>query len=162
MKKNETTQKPETNAIKNYLQAVLRINDILAWIMIRIWIPGSMPLTNGSGSGSCYFWNWPSRCHKKKFDKKNFLLLLFEGTFTSFFKKSKRSHNSLSSRNQGFSYYFYLVIYGKDPDPYLWSESRNPGGPKIYGSDGSEFGSGSETLLTRIQISRQQVHNKIQ
>ncbi len=31
--------------------AVLRIRDILA----RIRIPGSVPLTNGSGSGSCYF-----------------------------------------------------------------------------------------------------------
>jgi hypothetical protein len=35
--------------------AVLRIRDILVWI--RIWIRGSMTLTNGSGcgSGSCYF-----------------------------------------------------------------------------------------------------------
>ncbi len=32
---------------------VLRIHDILGWIRIRIH--GSMPLTNGSGSGSCYF-----------------------------------------------------------------------------------------------------------
>jgi hypothetical protein len=31
--------------------AVLRIRAILEWI----WIRGSMPLTNGSGSGSCYF-----------------------------------------------------------------------------------------------------------
>ncbi len=39
------------------LEAVLRIHDILGWIRIRIWISGSMPLTNGSGcgSGSCYF-----------------------------------------------------------------------------------------------------------
>ncbi len=34
---------------------VLRIHGILVWIRIRIWIRGSMPLTNGSGSGSCYF-----------------------------------------------------------------------------------------------------------
>jgi hypothetical protein len=32
---------------------VLRIHDILVWIRIRIWIPGSMPLTYGSGF--CYF-----------------------------------------------------------------------------------------------------------
>jgi hypothetical protein len=32
--------------------AVLRIHDILGWIRIRIRIRGSMPLTNGSGSGS--------------------------------------------------------------------------------------------------------------
>jgi hypothetical protein len=31
-----------------YLEAVLRIHDILVWIQIRIWIRGSMPLTNGS------------------------------------------------------------------------------------------------------------------
>ena len=34
-------------------QAVFRIHDILVWIRIRI--RGSMPLTNGSGSKSCYF-----------------------------------------------------------------------------------------------------------
>ncbi len=36
-----------------YLKAVLRIHDILGWIRIRG--SGSMPLTNGSGSWSCYF-----------------------------------------------------------------------------------------------------------
>jgi hypothetical protein len=41
--------------------SVLRIQDILVWIRIRIWIRGSMPLPIGSGfgsgcgSGSCYF-----------------------------------------------------------------------------------------------------------
>jgi hypothetical protein len=35
------------------LQAVLRIHYILLWIRIRI--RGSMPLTNGFGSGSFYF-----------------------------------------------------------------------------------------------------------
>jgi hypothetical protein len=55
-------------------QPVLRIHVILVWIRIRIWIRGSMPLTNGSGC-----------------------LLPFEGTFTSFFKdkKSKRSHKAV-------------------------------------------------------------------
>ncbi len=39
------------------LQPVSQIHDILVWIRIRIWIRGSMPLTNGSGcgSGSCSF-----------------------------------------------------------------------------------------------------------
>ncbi len=32
---------------------VFRIHDILVWIRIWIRIHGSMPLTNGSGSGSC-------------------------------------------------------------------------------------------------------------
>jgi hypothetical protein len=64
---------------------VLQIHDILVWIRIRI--RGSMPLTNGSGSGSCFFFRHEPR-------QKFFCLLLFEGTFTSFFKdkKSKRSH----------------------------------------------------------------------
>jgi hypothetical protein len=37
--------------------AVLRIHEILVRIRMRIWIRGSIPLTNGSrfGSGSCYF-----------------------------------------------------------------------------------------------------------
>ncbi len=80
---------------------VLRIHDILVWIRIRIWIRGSMPLTNGSGSGfgsaSCFCY-WPSRRQQKtNLKKKFFCLLLFEGTFTSFFKdkKSKRSHKAV-------------------------------------------------------------------
>jgi hypothetical protein len=44
---------------------------------------------------------------------KDFLLITFEGTFTSFFK-GKKSQNS---RNQGFSYSFCFMI--KDPDPEL-------------------------------------------
>ncbi len=66
--------------------------------LIRIRICGSMPLTNGSGSGSFYFHHWPSRCQQKKnFFKKLFCIVLFEGTFTSFFKgnKSKRSHKTV-------------------------------------------------------------------
>jgi len=42
---------------------VLLIHDILGWIRIRI--RGSMPLTNGSGSGSYYFRYWSSRCEQK-------------------------------------------------------------------------------------------------
>ncbi len=61
------------------LQPVFRIHDIL------VWIRPCPPLTNGFGSGSCYFRHWPS-----------VFLLVFEGTFTSFFndKKSKRSHKT--------------------------------------------------------------------
>ncbi len=61
------------------LRAVLRI-----WIRIRIWIRGSMPLTNKSGSGSvcgsgsCYFRHWPSQdANKKQIFKKVFLLITF-------------------------------------------------------------------------------------
>ncbi len=48
-------------ADKRGIISVFRIHDILVRIRIRIWIRGSMPLTNGSGygfgSGSCYFWH---------------------------------------------------------------------------------------------------------
>ncbi len=68
-----------------------------------------MPLTNRSGSGcgfgsagfvsgSCCFRYWPSRHQKKtNFLNKVFLFIIFEGTFTSFFKdkKSKRSHKTV-------------------------------------------------------------------
>ncbi len=71
-------------------EPVLRIHDILGWIRILIWIRGSMPLTNGSGSGSCYFRHRPSRCQQKTiFLFYFFCLLLFEGTFTFFFKVKK-------------------------------------------------------------------------
>jgi hypothetical protein len=59
-------------------EPVLRIHDILGWIRIRI--RGSMPLTNGSGSGSrsCYFRHWPSRCQQKSnFLTQFFLLITF-------------------------------------------------------------------------------------
>ncbi len=64
------------------LKLVMRIHDILGWI--RSWIRGSMPLTNGPGSGSRYFRHWPSQdANKKLIFKKVFLLiLLFEGTGT--------------------------------------------------------------------------------
>jgi hypothetical protein len=69
---------------------------------IRIWIRGSMPLTNesgfGSGSGSCYFRHWPSLDANKK-------QIFFKSIFTSYFlkvhciifkdKKSKRSHKAV-------------------------------------------------------------------
>jgi hypothetical protein len=63
--------------------------------------------------------------NKKLIFKKFFCLLLFKGTFTSFFKdkKSKEVTKQQNSRNHGFSYYFCLMI------------------------DGSGAGSGSATLL---------------
>jgi hypothetical protein len=39
-----------------------------------------------------------------------YYLVLFEGTFTSFFKEKKGQKKSQNSRNQGFSYYFCLMI----------------------------------------------------
>ncbi len=50
---------------------------------------GSVPLTNGSGSGSSYFLHWPSRC-------KFFCLLLFESTF--FKDKKLKSHKEVTKQ----------------------------------------------------------------
>ncbi len=98
---------------------------------MRIQIRGSIPLTNGSGSGcgSCYFRQWSSRCQQKKF----FCLLLFDGTFRSFFKDNKFIEMSQNSRNQCFSNYFCFMMEGSgsaklpkktkihaDPDPPPW------------------------------------------
>ncbi len=104
----------------------------------RIRIRESVPLTNGSGSGSCYFRPWPSRLPKKfrknLFFPKFFCLLLFEDTFTSFFrdKKSKKSQKTVGIK-------VFLTIFAwwkKDPDPYLLLTDPDPGGPKTYGSYG--------------------------
>ncbi len=88
--------------------SVLRIHDIL--VSIRIRIRGSMPLTNGSGSGF-------------------FCFLLFEGTFAihHFSKIKKIKKKSLNSRNQGFSYYFSMMIEGSRSVPLTSrSWSRRP------------------------------------
>jgi hypothetical protein len=85
------------------------------WIRIRIRV--SMHLTNGPGSrfgcgsGSCYFVIDLQDTNKKLiFKKKCFCLLLYEGTFTSFFKdkKTKRSYKTVGIKV--FSYLFGLMI----------------------------------------------------
>ncbi len=87
---------------------MLRIHDILVWIRIRRF----MTLTNESGSGPCYFRHWSSRCQQKtNFFKNIFCLSLFKGTFTSF-SKIKSQKESRNIRNQGFSYYFCMMIEG--------------------------------------------------
>ncbi len=60
------------------IELVLRIHEILERIRMR----GSIPLTNGSGCGSCYFRQWSSNVNKKLFFSEIFCLILFEGTFT--------------------------------------------------------------------------------
>jgi hypothetical protein len=48
---------------------------------------------------------------KEKFLKKVFLLVIYEGTFTVHnFSKIKSQKEVQNSRNQGFSYYFCLMI----------------------------------------------------
>jgi hypothetical protein len=86
--------------------------------------------------------------NKKQIKKKFFCIILFKGTFTSFFKgkKSKRSHKTVS-RNQGFSYHFCVMIEGSEAKsgsgsiPLINGSGSN--GPKTPGSGGS----GSATLV---------------
>jgi hypothetical protein len=85
---------------------VLRIHDILGWIRIC----GSMPLTNGSGS--CYFHHWPSRCQQKLIFNTIFSAYYFLKVHLHHFLKIKSRKESQDSRNQGFSYYFCMIIEG--------------------------------------------------
>jgi hypothetical protein len=90
------------------LKSVLGIRDILPRIRIR----GSIPLTNGSGSVSCYFRQWFLRWQLKiNFLTKFFCLLLFETTLTSF-SKIKSHKESENRRSEGFSYQFSFMIEG--------------------------------------------------
>ncbi len=124
---------------------MFRIHDILVWFR-----PGSMPLTNGSGSGSCYLRHWPSRCQQKaNFFKTVFCLLLFEVTYTSFFKDKKFERSLKTAGRKVFLTIFACWSKDPDPDPYLWLMDPYPGGPKTCGSGGSRsgFASGSGTLV---------------
>ncbi len=97
------------------------------YILIRIRIRGYVPLSNGSGSVSCYFRQWPSRREPTIYF--NFFCLLFFKLHLLSFSKIKSHKKVTKHTNQDFS-----------PDPYL-----DPRGPKTYESSGS--GSGSATLV---------------
>ncbi len=62
---------------------------------------------------------------KYQFKKSFSAWYFFEGTFTSFFK-DKNQKESQNSRNQGFSYYFCLMIVGSG------SGSRRPQNIRIW------------------------------
>jgi hypothetical protein len=96
-------------------KAVLGIHDILGWIRIRI--RGSMPLTNGSGSGSWIRILLFSSLIFKMPAKKNFFNTIFSAYYFlkvhfHHFSKIKSQNESKNSRNQGFSYYFCMMIEG--------------------------------------------------
>ncbi len=67
-----------------------------------------------SGSGSCYFRHWPLKDASKK--------LIFYTSFSAYYflklhlhhisKIKSQSKKSQNSRNQGFSYYFCMMIEG--------------------------------------------------
>ncbi len=96
-------------------RAVLRIHDILVWIRIR----GSMPLTNGSGFGSGYwirillFSSLTCKMLTKKTNLKNsFSAYYFWKVHLHYFSKIKSKKKLQTSRSQGFSYYFCMMIEG--------------------------------------------------
>ncbi len=100
---------------------VLRIHDILGWIRIRI--RGSMPLNNGSGFGSGFgSGSWirillfSALTFKMPAKNKFFNTILSAYYFLKLhlhhFSKIKSQKESQNSRNQGFSYYFCMMIEG--------------------------------------------------
>jgi hypothetical protein len=59
-----------------------------------------------------------------------FCLILFEGTFTSFFKDKKSKRVTKNSRNQGFSYYFCMMMEGSGSGSKPLTKGSGSGGPK--------------------------------
>ncbi len=86
-------------------------------------------LGSDPGSGSCHFRQWLSRCQQKTNFLTQFFLLI---TFWS--------------RNQGFSYYFCMMIEGSGSNSYLWLVDPDLDGPETCGSGGFGSRSGSATL----------------
>ncbi len=85
------------------------------------------------GSGSCYFRHNLRDANKKLifYLKFFFCQLHFEGTFTSF-SKIKSQKESQNSRNQGFSYYFCMMIEGSGSGSIpLTSGSGSATGSKV-------------------------------
>ncbi len=114
--------------------SVLRINEILVRIRSR-W---SVPLTNGSGFGSCYFRQWPSWCQQKIFFLLSFLLIrYFLNVHLHHFSKIKVIKKSQNSRNQCFSYYFCLMIERSGSLTYVFGPS---GSGSISQKSGFETG----------------------
>ncbi len=105
-------------------------------------ILGSVPLASGSGSGSCSFRQWPSRCQQKLFSLRFFAYYFLKIHLynSSQIKSHKMSQNS---RNLGFLTLFAWWWKDLDRDPNLWLTDL--GGPKTYGS-------GSGTLLASEEI----------
>jgi hypothetical protein len=105
----------------------LRIRDILVWIQIR----GSVPLTNGSWSGSgswaCYFRQWSSRWQQQQKNVSKFFFAFLK-VHLYHFSKIKVVKKSQTRRNQVFLSIFALK--DPEPDPYLWLTDRDTGRPK--------------------------------
>ncbi len=122
---------------------------ILVWNRIRIWIRGSMPLTNGSrsglgcGSGSCYFRHWSSRCQQKTNLKKNFLLITFWRC--GGINKSITAQFAASIKNTGYQC-VTILVWIRIP----WFRGSMP----LTNGSRSGFGCGSGSCYFRYWSSR--------
>ncbi len=113
---------------------MLRIHDMLVWIRIRI--RGSVPLTNGSGSGSFYF----HQCRQKTNLKKNSAYYFLKGLLHNFQRKKVKKESRffllfllndrrirIQSRIHYSDYWIRIRIQEAqkhvdpvDPDPQHW------------------------------------------
>ncbi len=134
---------------------MLRIHDILGWILIRIC--GSMPLTNGSefGSGS---WIRILLFSSLTFKMPAiFSAYYFLKLHLHHFSKIKSQKESQNNRNHGFFFFFCSMIRiriqplnsesGSGSVPLTSESGSGSGRPKTCGSGGSESGPGSATLV---------------
>jgi hypothetical protein len=139
---------------------VLRIHDILGWIQIRIRIRGSMPLTNGSGSGFGFGSGSGSLIRILQFSSLTFKMpaknLFLNTIFSAYyflklhlqhFSKIKSPKESQNSRNQGFSYFFCMMIEGS-------GSGAGSGSGSIHLTSGYGTGSGrpENTWIRWIRI----------
>ncbi len=82
------------------------------------------------GSGSCYFCHWPSRCLQKTNSFLIFSAYYFLKVHLHYFSKIKSQKESQNSRNQGFSYYFCMMIEGSGSIPLTNGSGPGSGRPK--------------------------------
>jgi hypothetical protein len=113
------------------LRPVFRIHDILGWIRIR----GSMPLTNGS---NVIFVLDLQDASKKRIFTTIFSAYYFLKVHFHHFSKIKSQKESQNSRNQGFSYYFCMMVEGsgsrKGSGSIPLTSGSGSGRPKTCGS----------------------------
>ncbi len=102
-----------------------RVRTLSTFLLVCIAAPqcsGSVTFWYRSGSGSCSFLQWLSRCQKMFFSC-FFCLLLSEGTLSSFFKDKKlaRTHKTVVIK----VFLNFFACWWKDPDPDPYKRIRN-------------------------------------
>jgi hypothetical protein len=109
--------------------------------LVRIWIRRSIPLTNGSGSKSCYFFVSDLQYAFKNYFLLNFCLFFLK-LHVHHFSKIKVIKKSQNGRNEDFSYYFCLMIEGSGAG----SVPRTKNMWILRIREGSRFGSPTRNL----------------